>query len=304
MLNNVLKTATKHRTTRISIICFLVLIFVVSSSIYAEVDLRVPPEGYTQVLKLTDGSTLIGRILQVDGNTIQFETNSGSLTIAITKIKEMREVTESAFKGGKYWFENPNQTRLYVSPTGRSLKKGQGYFSDILIFFPSIAIGVTDNISLGGGVSIIPGLDLDEQLIYGFTKIGFTAKETFSVAGSMLMVRIPKNGVNNSKIAGILFGTGTIGSGDASMTFGLGYGYVGDEIADKPAVLLGGEYRFARTISLVTENWVFPGVDDPLISYGLRFFGESISVDLAFFNVGGEDAFFPGIPIIEFSYNF
>ena len=31
------------------------------------------------------------------------------------------------------------------------LKKGEGYFSDYELFFPGIAYGVTDNVTIGGG---------------------------------------------------------------------------------------------------------------------------------------------------------
>ena len=102
----------------------------------------------------------------------------------------------------------------------------------------------------------------------------------------------------------IIFGTATFGTEDLSLTGGLGFGYVDDEIGDKPAVLVGGEWRFARRASIVTENWIFPGVDDALISYGLRFFGESLSADLGLFTTTEDDAPIPGIPLVSFTYNF
>lgn len=69
-------------------------------------------------------------------------------------------------------------------------------------------------------------------------------------------------------------------------------------------IMVGGEARLSRRISFVTENWVFPGVDNPLISYGIRLFGEKLSVDLALINLIGEDFLFPGFPYIDFVYNF
>ena len=103
---------------------------------------------------------------------------------------------------------------------------------------------------------------------------------------------------------GIIYGVGTYGTPDNSITFGLGFGYSDEDISDKPALILGGEYRIIRRMSLVSENWVFPEVDEPLISYGIRFFGESLSADFALFNILDEDAFFPGFPMISFTWNF
>lgn len=70
------------------------------------------------------------------------------------------------------------------------------------------------------------------------------------------------------------------------------------------ATALGGEARFSRRAAFVTENWIFPGVDQPLISYGIHFFGEAISVDLALINTLGKGMPFPGFPYIDFVYNF
>jgi len=230
----------------------------------------------------------------------------GEMTIAKAKIREVKEVPVSSMKGGQYWFPNPNRTRLYLGPTGRMLKKGEGYFTDFYVFFPGVAFGVTDNITLGGGVSLIPGLDVDHQLFYFTPKVGFKPSENLDLAASLIMVRVPGGDldVDKPKFVGVLFGTGTIGNDANSLTFGVGFGYADTELADKPAVNLGGELRIARRLSLVSENWVFPEVDNPLISYGVRFFGENLAVDLALFNVLGEDAIFPGVPFIDFVWNF
>jgi hypothetical protein len=128
-----------------------------------------------------------------------------------------------------------------------------------------------------------------------------------AIAGSLLIMRIPSvgdDGFDTPKSMGIVFGTCTIGGEDNSFTFGLGDGFVGSDFANSPAILIGGEYRIARRLSFVSENWKFPEVDNPLISYGVRFFGESISVDLALFNVLSDDFIFPGIPAVGFVWNF
>jgi hypothetical protein len=54
----------------------------------------------------------------------------------------------------------------------------------------------------------------------------------------------------------------------------------------------------------VSENWVLPGMDQPLISYGIRFFNEKLSVDLGFLNTIGDGMLFPGIPYIDFVVKF
>ena len=99
-------------------------------------------------------------------------------------------------------------------------------------------------------------------------------------------------------------GVGTYGSPDRSVTFGFGYGMVDTDFADKPMIVLGGEQRLSRRIAFVTENWILPGLENVVISYGLRFFWEKLTVDPAFLKIAGSDAIVPGIPYLDFVYNF
>ena len=274
-------------------------------------DLKIPEAGKSQIMTLNNGTQLVGRITEVGDTYVTFKSEIGESTIDISQIMEIKEISQKAMKGGKYWFPNPNKTRLYMAPTGYTLKAGTGYFSDIYLFFPGIAYGLTDNITLAGGMSIFPGVDIGNQLLFINPKIGFSAGENWSIAASALIVRFPDVAdiddidLDDDPIEiGVFFATGTIGSDDASLTGGLGFGYAEGDISDKPAVLVGGEYRLSRRMAFVSENWVFPEVDQPLVSYGLRFFGESLAVDLAFFNVIDEDAIFPGIPYLDFVWNF
>ncbi len=266
--------------------------------------LKLPDAGNTQIITLKDGSSLVGQITHVGESEIKFSTELGEVTIEIDKITEIKEVPVSSFREGKYWFPDPNRTRLYFAPTARMLSAGEGYFSDYYLFFPGVAVGITDNITIGGGVSLFPFLEFGEQLFYFTPKVGLSAGKQVSLAAGALVVRIPDDDWDDPVFVGILYGVGTVGSEDNSLSIGIGYGFAGDELADKPAVMIGGSSRVARRIALVTESWIIPGVDEPLISYGVRFFGEGVSVDLAFVNILGEHAMFPGIPYMTFVWNF
>ena len=258
-----------------------------------------------QIITLQDGSEIMGRVTSVADSEVTFQSDLGELKIPISKIRGVREIPRSSIKAGVFWPVNPNSTRLFFSPTARMLKKGQGYFSDYYIFFPGIAYGLTDNITLGGGVSLFPGLGFDKQIYYFTPKIGLATSKNTSLALGALIISIPHKVFDENVPAfGILYGVGTYGGPDGSITAGLGFGFVDDRVADKPVGVIGGEKRLTRRISFVSENWIFPGVDNPLISYGARFFGENISIDLGFITPTGEDFIFPGVPWIDFVFNF
>jgi len=296
---------------------FLMALFSSSSKIFAQdqqgikAKLQIPDSLHVQVITTIDKSKNVGRIINIGENEIIFKTEFGTIVIPILKIKDIKEVPSTCIKDGVYWFPNPNATRLYFAPTGRMLKKGEGYFADYYIFFPSIAYGITNNITIGGGMSLIPGVDPDKQIFYFTPKIGLKAAEKFNIAAGALIIKVPDfddndndNDDENPPMVGILYGVGTVGSTDASFTFGLGYGFVDNDLAEKPMIVLGGEKRLSRRLAFVSENWIMPGVDNPFISYGIRFFGEKMSIDLALWNTLSDDIIFPGIPYIDFVINF
>ncbi len=286
------------------------MIILTTESIYAQEqtgvveNLRIPDPDHVQMLTTEDGSTLMGRIVEIQEEEIQFETELGVMIISISKIKKIKEIPVSAMKEGKYWFPNPNATRLYFASTGRCLKRGEGYFANYYLFFPMFARGVTDNFTIAGGMSLFPWIGIDKQLLYFAPKVGLISRNNFALSTGILLIKLPLWDEDVSPFVGILYGVGTFGGLDGSFTAGLGYGFQGSNLADMPMVMLGGEVRTSRNIAFVTENWIIPGVDQPLVSYGLRFFGESISVDLALLNTIGKGTFFPGMPYIDFIYNF
>ncbi len=305
-----------HRVMKLGI--FFLFIALSSSQSLAQIpkpvqdNLTIPDSAHIQIITTHDKSTMIGRILEIKEKEIRFKAEFGEITIPIDKITSIEIVPISSIKEGEYWFPNPNATRLFFAPTGRMLKKGDGYFADYYLFFPAFAYGITDKITFGGGMSLLPGADLDKQIFYFTPKVGWEATKNLSFGIGTLVIKIPdfdddepdESDDIESPLVGLLYGVGTYGNPNSSLTIGLGYGYVDDEFADKPMIMIGGEQRISRRLALVTENWIFPGVDDPMVSLGVRFFSEKMSVDLALLNTIGKEALFPGIPYVDFVFNF
>jgi hypothetical protein len=251
----------------------------------------------TRVVSITttDGSTFVGRVVAVHPESIELQTASGRVTVLFAMIKPKGSIGKPGREG---WFENPNKTRLFFAPTGQMLEKGEGYFSDYEVLFPGVAYGVTDNISIGGGISLIP-TGIDNQLFYITPKVGFSPSPKLHLAIGAIAATVPHNDP-----FGAVYGVGTVGDGDESLTGGIAYGFAGTEFSSEFAVVAGGEKRISKSIALVTENYFVPSeVGHPLVSGGVRFMGEKLTVDLALFNLVG-DAVFPGFPFVSFVYKF
>jgi hypothetical protein len=259
-----------------------------------------------QVIRLRDGSSIVGRVIELSGDTVRFASAVGTLTIPRMYVAELREVEKSSVRRGEVWPANPNATRLFFAPTGRMLAKGEGYFNDTYLLFLSVQGGLSSRFTLGGGLSIVPLDDFSDNVVFVTPKVGLYTSPRFNLAVGGLfgfVGGLADEGEDAS--LGVLYAVGTVGSADASLTFGGGMAYAGGEFVDTPVAMLGGEVRLGRRMSFITENYLIPNEDvNSVISYGLRFFGEKLSVDLAFWNMPGEDVVFPGIPYVAFSVNF
>jgi hypothetical protein len=287
----------------------IVLAAVLASSAAAQVPagrpvpaIVVAAEGVTQRLLLSDGSEMIGRIVSVGDTHVEFESAIGRTSIPKGAILEVKEERGGKVVAGRYYFPNPNATRLVFAPTGRMLKRGEGYFSDYWVFFPGFAAGLTDRFSIGGGMSVIPGVGLEDQLLYFTPKLGLVQSETFNAAVGALAISVPDVFDDGDRpTAGLLYGVSTWGGLDNSFTAGLGYGFANGELASNPTLMLGGEARVSPRSSLVTENYYLPG-GNMILSGGIRFMGRGLAIDFALAAGAGEDG---GccFPFLGFVYN-
>jgi hypothetical protein len=262
--------------------------------------LKVADSAHMQIVTLRDGSKLIGRITAVGTDTVTFESGVGTLALPVVNLSHVQEIAASNMRDGDYWFPNPNSTRLFFAPSGRMLGRGEGYVSDYEVFFPGFAVGVTDNLSLGGGMSLFPA-GVDQQVYYFTPKIGAEVKKNVNIALGALIL----GGLGTESTAGIVYGVGTLGPPDASITAGVGYGFAGTTISKNPVGMLGGEWRVSQRIGLVTENYIIPNTEyiNPLYSYGVRLMGEKLTVDLALFNTSGSNTAI-GFPYVDFVFRF
>jgi hypothetical protein len=263
-------------------------------------NLQPTPDSLLVAVTLRDGSTLIGRVLEVTPTIVRFRSAVGESSIPRDAITSIRVTAAGGAHGGEYWPEDPSRTRLFFAPTGRMLRKGEGYFSDAYVFFPSFQGGLTDRFTIGGGMSIVPGLGIDEQVFYLTPKVGLLSGPRVNVAVGALVAGV--GALSDYGPVGIGYGAATFGGEDASLTTGVGFGF--DRNSTSQALLMvGGSMRGSRNIAFVSENYLYTGRGSSvLLSGGIRFMGEKLAVDLAGFTSG--DSEIPVVPYLAFIYKF
>lgn len=209
-------------------------------------------------IETNDGNEYIGKILEQNNDHMRLQTEKlGILTIRLIDVVRIDPVKISQVKDNAYWFENPQSTRYLWSPNGYGLKKGEGYYQNIWVLFNQFSIGVTDHFSLGAGM--IPLF-----LFAGApTPAWFTPKVSVPVKENR--VNIGAGGLFGGVLGeaetgfGILYGTLTLGSRDANLSLGMGYGYAGGSWANYPAITISGMIRTGPRGYLMTENYYLAG---------------------------------------------
>jgi len=274
-------------------------------------------------ITLKDGGTLVGTVVHEDEASLTLRTASGTelkLPREAVASREARDAKDALRASSP--LSDPNDSRLMFAPTGRPLGKGNGYFSDHYVLFPGFAYGLTKNISVAGGVSVIPALGISEQVFYVSASSAWKLNDTTSFALGGLYAGGPDDEIRGGAA---LFGIATFGRSDRSLSLGMGwlatreeeytYGPRGEfsthgewRIRDAPVLMVGGSLRVARNLSLVSESWLFLGTDfDPSqqpFGLSLRFFSGRISADVGVVLVAEvlEEGF--PVPWLSFSYHF
>jgi hypothetical protein len=251
----------------------------------------------------------------------------GTVSILKSNIKESKPVEATSMKNGQYWFPNPNATRYFFSPSAINLKKGEGYYQNTYLLLQSFYVGITDYISIGAGFEILSLFTRNSggPIFFLTAKGGHEVTKNLHLGAGIIYANVPDVGLlDNSRgrqSLGAPFGLVTYGNADANLTAGCGFGFEDSEWCERPMLTINGMVRASRRVAFVSENWIVPVTEriynypsfeeieikqyDAYVSYGIRFFGEKISVDLGFVNSKDiSEGIIIGIPYIDFVVKF
>lgn len=255
-------------------------------------------------VRLRDGSVVFGRVIEETESRLVVQTTAGA-RVEIPKSEITSRRTVASRPSGEVWPQDPNRTRLFFTSTARPLAQGEGYVSSYFLFFPFVAYGVTDRLTIAGGTPIIPGLI--GEIFYLAPKLTVVDRERFSFALGALGFFAPE--VLDEGSIGIAYGAATVGRDDAAVTLGAGWGYAATDedsgFSSQPVFVLGGERRISRRVKLITENWF--GVNDGVSGFasgGVRFIGDRLSADLGLGGMIGADDVGCCLPLVNFVWTF
>lgn len=276
---------------------FFIILTSISEPVFAQ-------DGDFYRIETRDGNVFIGQVISETDEQVVIVTESiGKITIDRVNIRSMAKIDESQIRGGVYWYDNPQATRYLFAPNAIGLRGGHGYYQNTWILFNNVNYGITNNISVGGG--LVP------MFLFGTSSTPFwiTPKISIPVASDNIHLAAGAliGGITgeDSGMGGIFYGTSTFGNTDRNVSLGLGYGFGGGDISSTPTLNVSGMLRATRSIYLISENYFFPGTSfNGIASAGARWAPENFAVDFALVRPLEGLGFFIGVPWLSVTIPF
>ncbi len=218
--------------------------------------------------------------------------------------------------------DDPSYTRLFLVPTGETVKQGTGYFGDSEIFFLQGGYGLADALTLFGGSTLIPG-NLDWQFLFAGPKVKLFKRGNISAAVGAVGVFNPHLDV----VPWAAYGVATFGKTTGRLNLGIGKLGAGTGSSTPWLFTVGGEAGTSNHMRWLWESWIWQYEKAEYPNYfiyppppptvkkevafptclGLRFFGENISGDLGLVYIwrseGGAGTQV-GFPMVNVVYHF
>lgn len=258
--------------------------------------------GYIAFVVLEKGPPLAYEMADEELNAIVAKLESGVPSGGLEKVKAI---------------EDPNYTRLFVMPTGECLGRGKSYFADYELVLLWYSYGITDNLMISLGSTLIPG-PLNVQALYAGPKMKLWDSHRGQTVSVGAHIVLPPKIVMEERgfelwSAGYISVTsekgpfsGTIGGG--ALFFPEVYpGFFGGFKAGTGKIKFMGEYwhilywkKGQQFLPEEISQW-------PSLILGCRFAGKNLSADLGLvYPMFSEYVkHIPiGFPLVNFAYNF
>jgi len=249
------------------------------------------------VVKMINGDEFTGVVIQQNEVTLVLKTENGDLNLLTKNIKSIEEDTNKS----RFSFANPHDTRTFFGPTGIPIKKKKGYYQNVLLTTNFVNVGLTKNISIGGGFEFISTI-VGNPIWFFTPKVGFDLGKNSHVAGGVLMAGLAGDGV-----AALGYGIYTLGNSESNLNVGVGYGFYSGEASRMPTILLSATHRVSRSIAFLTENYIIPigSVETGYIGiHGLRILSPKIAFDIGAMILPGISEFIAALPFVGFARSF
>lgn len=284
----------KNALLRIAVLLFVLFAF---SSAQAQEETISINEEQVVIVTMKDGTEYKGTIVTQNNETVVLKTPNGTLNLLSANVATI----ENYDYEGKFEFPNPHDTRYFFGPSGIPVKKGKGYYQNVLLSGNFVNYGITKNISLGGGLEFISTV-LGNPVWFLTPKVGFDISKNLHAGGGVIVAGLAGEGT-----ASLGYGVFTVGHAETNFTIGAGYGFINGEVSQNPAIMLSGTHRVSRSIALLSENYILPINSSQTFYFGIhgiRILSKRNSFDLGAIVIPEITEVIPALPYVGYVRTF
>ena len=204
------------------------------------------------IVTMNNGAVYEGTVSNETDTELSLNTENANISLQKSELKKVELVNYE----GDFLFRNSHGTRYFYSPTAIPLKKGEGYYQNMMLLANTANVGITDNISVGGGFEFI-SLIAGSPIFTVNTKFGIKVSDKLHLGA----------GVRTIGVQGEFFTTpyavATLGTAETNVSIasGANINFIeGTNFSLGPTVI-SASHRVSNRISLMTENWIW-GIDN------------------------------------------
>ncbi len=264
-----------------------------------------------KIIELKSGERITCEIVSEDDDIVTVISDTfGEMKIKRSDIKIVTELDERT----GYRYDDPNHCSLLFMPSAETNPKGTWYVSSYELFYMNVGYTPIENLHISTGFffPIVPEMLTKGPLTLGAKLNVFrdTYRQNVSFMGTYTTV------MDHPDVGLITYGTAYnyYLSPRSTANLYLG-GLTSTETKGAESIFsfgLGLTYRISESSKFIVEylnGGIFDDIKtDGLMIFGLRFFGEKISADMAavkFFDIESDDGdIWLFIPLVSLTYHF
>lgn len=227
-------------------------------------------------IKLKNNNEYLGDIIDRNDSLLRFKSiDLGTINIPVNLIRTEKILNPGHIREGKYWAENPCTNRYFLISNGIGLKSGEGYYQNTWISLNQAHISVTNILTLGIGLGLVPffiaeSAEIDYAPFWFMPRLSvplIKEKLYFGAGGIFFFME----GFEHK--FGITYGMFTVGNEDRNLSFGAGYGYTNKGRVEQPTFQFNFMTRVGSRFYIISENYFFPAgmFMDPAQIYSMGF---------------------------------
>ncbi len=304
-----LPNETNMKTICTKVTTFVAILFF-CTAVHAQVEISnlLPDTSQVYLVNLNDNMELYGVISDMKEDIIVFQSEKyGEIQFDAAEVNWVEPVLLSGTRYSKKY--NKNADHYFMLPSAFQLKKRDGYIRSTYLLYNSFSYGLTDNVSVSGGV------DLLHLMTSVAGKNDFGNLYYVSVKGSMKISDQLRLGIGAYKMRIYKFdytmpmASMTLGNRNSHVTLSYGQNIQNMTTTNSNMYMVGAQKRINDQLYIIGEYVQFPTVMDEgassqaVFSYGIRYSTSKVDFDLSLYNNKSIKNYFPfGIPLFSCTF--